>query len=177
MRQNTFLCICKQDILGLHKYFLSFFLFYQKQPSITGLYFSFQLQFLYFCGLNPSISFCFTDFLSFFCSKTFYLLSRTQKQKKIIFICILSIYVMRIRQLIAQYIMFIFGFYKVNVHLIIGYNINFCLQSKTVYALIHSQEDKNVRNKNTIMFMYRVSLFVCHSTFIIRKMSLHPWFC
>ena len=46
---------------------------------------------------------------------------------------------------------FIFLFYKVNVHLIIGYNNNICLQSKTVYALIHSWEDKNVRNKDTIM--------------------------
>lgn len=64
-----------------------------------------------------------------------------------------------------------FGFYKVNVHLIIGYNINICLQSKTVYALIHSQEDKNVRNKNTIKFMYRVSLFVCHISFIGYKIG------
>ena len=166
-----FYAFWKTEILGVDKYFLLFFFHYQKKPSITGLYFSFQLYFLFFCGLNPSISFCFSEFLSGFCSQTFFVFEDMKIEKDYLHLHINNIWNKDQTTYILVYNVY-FGFYKVNVHLIIGYNINICLQSKTVYALIHSQEDKNVRNKK-YNHVYIQSISICVSFYFHHQENVY----
>ena len=82
-KTSSFFCILKKYGKRQILFFYIFFPSFIKTVIHHGLYFSFQLYFLYFSGLNPSISFCLSDFLSAFVLKTLFILSLRTNIKRL----------------------------------------------------------------------------------------------
>ena len=97
-KTSSFFCILKKYGKRQILFFYIFFPSFIKTVIHHGLYFSFQLYFLYFSGLNPSISFCLSDFLSAFVLKTLFILSLRTNIKRL-FAFAYQQYILRIRQL------------------------------------------------------------------------------